>query len=115
NKYNAREIRVIDNPNSNADFTRLAGTFSSGVRDDLLKTGTGTLELTGTNTNFLGGIIIAEGHLLTNNSDGLGTPAYILVGSRGTLSSSSSLLASNTNDSINITADINVQSGPSGN
>jgi MYXO-CTERM domain-containing protein len=61
--YAAREIRVIDNPSSAADYTRLDGVVSgtnAGV--DLLKTGGGRLELAATNT-YVGGTIVQGGTL----------------------------------------------------
>lgn len=75
--YNAREIRVIDNTGSTADFARISGAISGKVllnavatetvHNDLLKTGAGVLELTGTNT-YLGATLVQEGTLLVNGS-----------------------------------------------
>lgn len=89
--YNPREIRVIDNPDSTADVARLSGIIfgdtaaNNGMLNDLLKTGNGTLELTGDNT-YIGGTIIAEGTLLLGHANALGRPApgaYVLLGNRG--------------------------------
>jgi autotransporter-associated beta strand protein len=89
--YNAREIRVIDNPAGAADRARLSGIVFSdsaannGVLTDLLKTGDGVLELAGDNT-YIGGTIVAEGTLLLAHAGALGRPApgaYVIVGSRG--------------------------------
>jgi MYXO-CTERM domain-containing protein len=65
--YNAREIRVNDNPNANTDLARISGVVSGSVQNDLLKTGTGRLELTGANT-FSGSTIVHEGSLAVNNA-----------------------------------------------
>ena len=112
--YNLREIRVIDNPSSGADFTRLSGVISGSVRDDLLKTGNGILELTGANT-FTGGVVVAEGSLLVNNTNGLGDDAgaYVLLGTRsGT--ASNAILTSNTNGYIFVNREIDVVAGTTG-
>ena len=113
--YNLREIRVIDNPSSTTDFTRFSGIITGSVRDDLLKTGNGILELTGANT-FTGGVVVAEGSLLTNNASGLGAPngAYILLGSRSG-SASSALFTSNTIGTVSIAREIDVLAGTTGN
>jgi autotransporter-associated beta strand protein len=65
--YNAREIRTVDNPASVTDLAQLSGVISGTIHDDLLKTGTGTLELTGANT-YQGATIVHEGTLLVNGS-----------------------------------------------
>lgn len=112
--YHAREICVIDNANSSTDFARISGVLSSSVYSDLLKTGDGTLELTGLNA-LNGGVIIAEGTLLTNNGAGLGTAtdAYVLLGVRSGVASTR-LLASNGAAAITIPRSISVLSGSSG-
>ncbi len=65
--YNLREVRVIDGTTSTADFTRVSGVVSGSVRNDLLKTGSGTLELTNTNT-FSGATIVHAGTLQVSGS-----------------------------------------------
>jgi autotransporter-associated beta strand protein len=91
--YNAREIRVYDNPNSNTDIARLSGVIAGGAaggggnNTDLLKTGPGTLELSG-NNNYTGGTVIAEGTVLASNNNALGgaintNKAPVLIGTRG--------------------------------
>jgi autotransporter-associated beta strand protein len=66
--YNAREIRVLDNPAVTTDFVRMSGVVSGLVQDDLLKTGPGTLELTGANT-YLGATQVHEGTLRINSTN----------------------------------------------
>jgi fibronectin-binding autotransporter adhesin len=58
--YDMREIRVVDNPDSTSDVARLAGTISGSTTVDLLKTGSGVLEFSGTNT-YQGATLIREG------------------------------------------------------
>lgn len=102
--YNAREIRVIDNPGVETDVARLSGTISGGTvqnnnLNDLLKTGDGVLELTGTNT-YGGATIVQAGTLLVNGSTsssfltdvrtgarlgGNGTVGAVRIGAGGTL------------------------------
>ncbi len=65
--YNAREIRVDDNAASSADRAVLSGVLSGTLYNDLLKTGDGTLELSGANT--LAGTLIAQaGTLVVSGS-----------------------------------------------
>ena len=66
--YNAREFRVIDNPNSAGDAAELSGIISGNVQNDLLKTGTGTLALTHAANTYAGATLIQEGTLLVNGS-----------------------------------------------
>jgi len=73
NSYFAREIRVTDNVSSGADWARMTGVISGSANADLLKTGSGMLELTGSNTysgNTLirGGTLAAGGGLAIPNS-----------------------------------------------
>jgi len=64
-------------------LNRASGPLSGVAPNDLCKTGDGTFELSGTNI-FGGGVIVAEGSLLTNNADGLGAAdgPYVLLGAR---------------------------------
>ena len=74
--YNAREIRVVDNPGTEADNARITGVVSGNAYNDLLKTGAGTLELASIDGNtYLGATIIEEGTLLvtTDNSSSFAT------------------------------------------
>ena len=66
---------------ANIDLT-LSGTLTSTASARLLKLGTGTLSLTGTNTGFLGGIqlgtaIATGGRLAISNNTSLGSGAFI--------------------------------------
>ncbi len=65
--YNAREIRVIDNPSSANDRATLSGVVSGTLQNDLLKTGNGTLELTAANT-LQGAILVNAGTLQLTGS-----------------------------------------------
>lgn len=69
--YNLRTFRVQDNPNSSTDLARIAGGISGSGNSDFLKTGPGTLQLTGTNS-FAGQTIIHSGALQIGASDGAG-------------------------------------------
>lgn len=81
--YNAREIRVVDNPLSAGDTARLTGIVAGGSNTDLLKTGPGTLELSGNNT-YTGSTLVAEGVLLLSNNSALGGGVRpTLLGNRG--------------------------------
>jgi len=80
NNYFAREIRVDDNTGSANDVARLSGVISGSANADLLKTGAGVLELTGTNT-YAGNTLIQQGTLLANNTgstSATGTGSVIL-------------------------------------
>jgi autotransporter-associated beta strand protein len=97
--YNAREIRVPDNPTSSNDRAVLSGVISGTIHNDLLKTGPGILELTGTCT-FAGAALIQEGTLVVTGSTsqaivtdirsggsltGTGTVSAIILEAGGTL------------------------------
>ena len=60
--YNAREIRVVDNPASAADYALISGVISGSLQNDLLKTGDGLLELSAVNT-MQGSVLITGGTL----------------------------------------------------
>ena len=84
--YNAREIRVVDNAAVSTDSARISGVISGTVQNDLLKTGSGTLELTGANT-YLGNTMIQEGVLSISAAGNLGATSgsNVLVINGGTL------------------------------
>ena len=84
--YNAREIRVVDNAAVSTDSARISGVISGTVQNDLLKTGSGTLELTGANT-YLGNTMIEEGVLSISAAGNLGATSgsNVLVINGGTL------------------------------
>ena len=84
--YNAREIRVVDNVAVSTDSARISGVISGTVQNDLLKTGSGTLELTGANT-YLGNTMIQEGVLSISAAGNLGATSgsNALVINGGTL------------------------------
>lgn len=80
--YNARDIHVLENPSSQADFARVSGIISGSTQNDLLKSGAGTLELT--NTSFYAGNTqIMEGRLLVTGS--IASSPTAVVGTSGTL------------------------------
>ena len=70
--YNAREIRVTDNPASSTDLARFRGTIVGTPQNDLLKTGDGTLELVASNS-YAGATLIHEGTLLVNAPGTIGS------------------------------------------
>ncbi len=86
--YNARQFRVIDNPTATTDYATISGIISGTVQNDVLKSGDGILELSGTNT-FAGATIAHEGTLLVNGST---TTSFLtdvrpgaILGGKGTL------------------------------
>ncbi len=100
--YNARELRVVNNPNSTFDYARITGNISGTLHNDLLKTGDGTLELAhATGNSYQGATIVHEGTLLVNTNNeasfahvaktggilgGNGRMGNVLVEAGGTLS-----------------------------
>ena len=78
-----------------------------------MKTGDGTLELSGANT-YTGGTIVAEGTLLLGSPTALGdasaSGAYVLVGNRGGTANAALL----TSAGVTINRDLTVQAGSSG-
>ena len=83
NNYFAREIRVADNTGSANDVARLSGVISGSANADLLKTGSGVLELTGTNTST-GNALIQQGTLIATNGAAIAnTSAVILSNTAG--------------------------------
>ena len=98
--YNAREIRVPDNAATALDRAVISGAIGGTTHNDLLKTGTGTLELAAANT-YAGATIVHSGVLVISGSNsativddimagatlgGSGSTGPILLESAGTLS-----------------------------
>lgn len=75
NPYQIREIQVIGG--AGGDRAVLAGMISGAANADLLKTGTGTLELTAANS-FSGNTLVAQGMLLASNSAGSATGSGVV-------------------------------------
>lgn len=84
-----REIRVLDNAASNADYAVISGNLLEGAATGfgILKSGTGKLVLTGTN-NFSGASSVSAGTLLVNHSAGT---SPISVASGATLGGSGTI------------------------
>ena len=103
--YNAREVRVMDNVSVSTDSARISGVISGTLQNDLLKTGGGTLELTGANT-YLGNTILQEGVLSISTAANLGatTGANTLVFHGGTLRTTGAGVALGTNRTVSIGA-----------
>jgi len=76
----------VDNVAVSTDSARISGVISGTVQNDLLKTGSGTLELTGANT-YLGNTMIEEGVLSISAAGNLGATSgsNALVINGGTL------------------------------
>ncbi len=83
--YNARDIHVLENSNSQADFARVSGIISGSSQNDLLKSGAGTLELTNTST-YLGNTQVMEGRLLVTGS--IASSPTAIVGPSATIAGS---------------------------
>jgi fibronectin-binding autotransporter adhesin len=81
--YNAREFRVIDNsdPLVTTDRLRVSGTISGSIYNDLLKTGDGVMELSGTNT-YGGATIVHGGTLLVNGANSQSFLTRVVGGGR---------------------------------
>jgi autotransporter-associated beta strand protein len=82
NSYTAREIYVYNGPSGQEG--ELSGVISGGPNADFIKSGPGSLLLSGANT-FSGNIIIAEGELVISGT-GLPATASVLVKSGARLS-----------------------------
>jgi len=81
--YFAREFRVPDNTLSSTDLARLSGVISGSANADLVKTGGGLLELTGTNTYF-GSTHIQAGTLSASGGSAIpNTSAVVLANTAG--------------------------------
>lgn len=70
--YALRTIEVTRGVGNQADRTQMTGVIAGSNTTDLMKTGTGTLELTASNT-YGGQTIVQGGTLLINNTIGSGT------------------------------------------
>ena len=88
--YFAREVRVTNGVTGSS--ARLSGVISGSANADLLKTGTGTLELTGTNT-YAGNTLVQQGTLQVGSNAGtvgvgdgqLANTGKIVINTGGTL------------------------------
>ncbi|MFT3879885.1 MAG: autotransporter-associated beta strand repeat-containing protein [Gemmatales bacterium] len=78
--YQAREVRVAQGQSGSS--ARLSGVLSGTSSTDLVKTGAGTLELTGSNT-YAGNTLVTAGTLRVNNISGSGTGTGNVVVSSG--------------------------------
>jgi|GEM_PF-904020 len=76
--YFAREVRVADNTGSTTDVARLSGVISGSANADLLKTGAGVLELTGTNT-YSGNTLIQQGTLIATNGAAIANTSAVVL------------------------------------
>lgn len=98
-RYLVREIQVIRGVGNDADRTVLVGVISGSTTTDLLKTGTGTLELTAQNT-YRGNTLIMAGTLIVSDNASIGTGAIrsgdIIVGSGARLAGTGTLLPDDT-------------------
>ena len=92
--YAIRQIDVTKGAGTSADKTQLAGAISGSSSTDLLKTGTGVLELTGTNT-YAGNTLVTAGTLKLGSSGALPTAATANVALSG---GSTLAVASNTSN-----------------
>ena len=77
--YNIRQIDVTKGVGNAADKTQLTGTISGSSTTDLVKTGTGTLELTAANT-YAGNTFIQGGTLLLSNGAALADTGAVILG-----------------------------------
>ena len=72
-----------DNTNTTVSGVIQDGGLGAGVGGSLIKTGTGTLTLSGANT-YTGGTTLENGGLFVNNSNALGTGALTVTSTGGT-------------------------------
>jgi autotransporter-associated beta strand protein len=76
---NNRTISVIDNPNSTTDRARISGNLTNtAAGQGIIKSGDGTLELTGTNT-YTGPTSVNAGALLVNGNNSAATGAVTVA------------------------------------
>ncbi|MCX8138466.1 MAG: autotransporter-associated beta strand repeat-containing protein [Thermogemmata sp.] len=94
-RYLVREIQVIRGAGTDADRTILVGVISGSPTTDLLKTGSGTLELAAQNT-YRGNTLIQAGTLIVSDNASIGTGASrsgdIIVGSGARLAGTGTLM-----------------------
>ncbi len=94
--YFGREVRVANNVSSLNDVARLSGQITGSSNADLLKTGPGTLELTGNANNYAGNTQVLQGTLRANNVSGSATgTGNVLVRSGATLGGSGFVVPNN--------------------
>jgi autotransporter-associated beta strand protein len=93
-RYLVREIQVIRGTGTDADRTILVGVISGSTSTDLLKTGSGTLELAAQNT-YRGNTLIQAGTLIVSDNASIGTGASrsgdVIVGSGARLAGTGAL------------------------
>lgn len=86
--YNAREIRAVDNPVITSDHSIISGVIYGSLQQDLLKTGSGALELTAVNA-YIGHTQVREGRLLVTGSIASSNAAVVagtgVLGGTGTV------------------------------
>lgn len=98
-RYLVREIQVIRGAGTDTDRTILVGVISGSPTTDLLKTGSGTLELAAQNT-YRGNTLIQAGTLIVSDNASIGTGASrsgdMIVGSGARLAGTGTLMPDDT-------------------
>ncbi len=117
-----RTIQVVDNSNSTTDIARISGSITNTAAGwGIIKTGNGTLELTGTNT-YTGGTTVSEGILLINGDNSAATGAISVaagayLGGTGTIGADLNFAATSLfeiadiNDPLAVTGTVTFGSG----
>ena len=99
-RYQVREVQVVGG--TGGDRTVFAGVISGAANSDLLKTGSGTLELTAANT-FSGNTLIAAGTLVASNPSGSATGTGVVnIYNGGTLRGTGTVSGNSDNGAINV-------------
>lgn len=88
-----REFNVTRGVGNAADLTRITGVITGTVTSDLVKTGTGVLELAGSNT-YLGSTIVQSGELRVSGSisGNASNAGNVIVGSGATLTGTGTIV-----------------------
>jgi fibronectin-binding autotransporter adhesin len=73
----ARTVQVDDNPNSTADYAVLSGVLSGS--GSLVKTGLGTLNLTGAGNTYTGDTTVLDGQLVLAKTSGYAIPGNLTI------------------------------------